>query len=99
MSARVPATGYRFLLSAYLRPQGRRMVLLGMLLAGSIGLELANPWILREFIDRALAGATLDSLTLVAVAFLAVALAAQLVSVAETYVAENVGLTATNRLR
>src|SRR5438477_11321261 len=95
-----PAVGrYRYLLSAYLRPQGRRVALLGALLAAGLGLELANPWILREFIDRALAGAPLSSLTVVALAFLGVALGTQLVTVAETYVAENVGLTATNRLR
>ncbi|MFL5733873.1 MAG: ABC transporter transmembrane domain-containing protein, partial [Chloroflexia bacterium] len=92
-------TGYRYLLSAYLRPQGRRVVLLGVLLAVGLGLELANPWILRAFIDSALAGASLASLTGIALAFLGVALATQLVTVAETYVAENVGLTATNRLR
>src|SRR3954454_10237068 len=92
-------TGYRYLLSAYLRPQGRRVVLLGVLLAVGLGLELANPWILRAFIDSALAGASLASLTGIALAFLGVALATQLVTVAETYVAENVGLTATNRSR
>jgi ATP-binding cassette subfamily B protein len=99
MSARAPVMRYRSLLSAYLRPQGRRVWLLGLLLAVGIGLELANPWILREFIDQARAGVPLGSLTTIAIAFLVVALATQLVSVGETYVAENVGLTATNRLR
>src|SRR5437870_2032 len=99
MSSPAPTRRYRYLLSAYLRPQGRRVALLGMLMLATLGLELANPWILREFIDRALAGAQLSSLTVVALAFLGVALGTQLVSVAETYVAENVGLTATNRLR
>lgn len=73
--------------------------MLGLLLFVGLGLELANPLILRRFIDSALAGAPLDSLTLIAALFLAVAIATQLVTVAETYVAENVGLTATNRLR
>src|SRR5690348_10895219 len=99
MSSPAPNRRYRYLLSAYLRPQGRRVALLGVLLAAGLALELANPWILRDFIDRALAGDPLSSLILVALAFLGVAIAAQLVSVAETYVAENVGLTATNRLR
>src|SRR5919199_4115889 len=99
MSSQPPVRRYSYLLSAYLRPQGGRVALLGALLAAGLGLELANPWILREFIDRALAGAPLSSLTLVALAFLGVALASQLITVAETYVAENVGLTATNRLR
>ena len=42
---------------------------------------------------------SLDSLILIAVLFLGVAVGTQLVTVAETYVAENVGLTATNRIR
>lgn len=73
--------------------------MLGALLVATLALELANPWILRQFIDSATKGASLDSLTLLAVAFLVVALATQLVGAMETYVAENVGLTATNRLR
>jgi ABC-type multidrug transport system fused ATPase/permease subunit len=96
---KTPLSHYKALLSAYLQPQRGRVMLLGLLLLVALGLELANPLILREFIDSALAGESLESLVWVAVAFLGVALATQLVTVAETYVAENVGLTATNQLR
>lgn len=90
---------YRRLLGAYLAPQGRRVTLLGLLLLVTIGLELANPQILRAFIDTARAAGSLDSLVTIGLLFLGVAVATQVVSVAETYVAENIGLTATNRLR
>ncbi len=90
---------YRRLLSTYLKPQRLRVGMLAVLLGGSISLQLVSPQILRYFIDTARSGASLRTLTGVALFFLAVALAGQLVSVAETYVAENVGWTAANRLR
>ncbi len=96
---RTPLTHYGTFLSAYLKSQRRRVLLLILLLFGILALELANPLILREFIDSALAGEPLSGLFVLAAMFLGVAITMQLVSVAETYVAENVGLTATNRLR
>jgi ABC-type multidrug transport system fused ATPase/permease subunit len=82
-----------------MRPQWRRSLVLAVLLFSNIGLALANPQILRAFIDSATSGAGLDTLGRLGLLFLAVALATQAVSVAETYVAENVGLSATNALR
>jgi ABC-type multidrug transport system fused ATPase/permease subunit len=90
---------YRRLLLRYLRPQRRRVLALAGLLLASLAAELVNPLILRAFIDEARAGAPLDNLLRLAGLFLGVALAAQAITVAETYVAQNVGLTATNRLR
>ena len=95
----VPLQSYRFLLATYLKPQRVRVATLALLLAASIGLQLAGPQILRSFIDTARAGAPLKTLVAVAVLFLVVALVTQAVSVAETYVAENVGWTAANGLR
>ena len=89
----------RQLLVTYLRPQWRRSVLLAALLCAAIALELANPQILRTFIDSAVGGAEINDLLAIGLLFLLVALATQVVSVAETYVAENVSLTATNALR
>lgn len=74
-------------------------MLLGVLLLASLGMELVNPLILRQFIDSALVGQPVDSLLGVALVFLGVAVGGQIISVLETYVAENVGLTATNKLR
>lgn len=73
--------------------------MLAALLLATIALELGNPQILRVFIDSATQGADLDRLVSIALIFLAVAGATQLVSIGETFFAENVGLTATNTLR
>jgi ABC-type multidrug transport system fused ATPase/permease subunit len=42
------------ILVAYLRPQRARVALLALLLFGSIGLQLFNPQILKQFIDSAI---------------------------------------------
>ncbi|MBA3946236.1 MAG: ABC transporter ATP-binding protein [Herpetosiphonaceae bacterium] len=86
-------------LVTYLKPQQRRVLLLGALLLISIALQLANPLVLRYFIDTAQAGGATRSLILAALLFIGVALVNQLFSVAATYVSENVGWTATNLLR
>jgi ABC-type multidrug transport system fused ATPase/permease subunit len=95
----IPLTRYWSLLSTYLRPQWRRVALLSAVLLCNIGLQLLNPQILRGFIDTAQAGGAQQRLILIALLFLGVALLIQLLSIAETYLAENVGWTATNSLR
>jgi ATP-binding cassette subfamily B protein len=90
---------YRQLLSRYVLPYRRLVTLLVALLLLTIGLQLANPLILRRFIDDAQAGRPLGTLTVVAAVFLVVAVLAQMVSVAETYAAQDLGWLATNRLR
>jgi ABC-type multidrug transport system fused ATPase/permease subunit len=62
-------------------------------------LQLLNPQILRRFIDAAVAGAPTSQLVAAALAFLAIALVQQGISVASAYVGEDVGWTATNGLR
>ena len=62
-------------------------------------LDLANPQVLRAFIDAATQGAALNQLVGIALVFLAIALTSQFVLVGETYLAEDVGLTATNAMR
>jgi ATP-binding cassette subfamily B protein len=95
----VPLREYVDLLYDNLRPKGDRALLLAALLLTSIGLQLLNPQILRGFIDAAVAGAPAGELTGAAVAFLAIALVQQGLSVASAYVGEDVGWTATNGLR
>lgn len=90
---------HRELLADYLRPQRARVAILGVLLLGSIGLQLLVPQIVRHFIDTARSGAAVDTLLGNAVLFLAVALAGQVVSALAVYASENVGWTATNLLR
>lgn len=94
-----PRGRYGRLVSTYLLPEWRTVFVLGVLLAVAIALQLANPLILRSFIDHARSGSSLHTLAFIGVLFLAVAIATQIVAVAETYVAENLGWVATNRLR
>jgi ATP-binding cassette, subfamily B, bacterial len=97
--ARVPLGRYVDLLGTYLRPQWPHVALLGGLLLGSIGLQLTFPQILRHFIDAAQAGADLGTLAGVALLYLGVALATQVVATGEAYVAASVGQIATNAMR
>ena len=90
---------YRALLVKYLSPERGRVALLGLLLLVTTGLQLLNPQIMRYFIDTVTTGGPSEALTLAAVAFMVVAIINQALSVGATYVGENVGWLATNRLR
>ena len=94
-----PSYNYRAFLVRYLRPHRPRVALLAALLLSSIGLQLLNPQILRYFIDTAAAGGVVRALLGAAVLFMIVALSGQAVSVAATYLGEQVGWLATNALR
>ncbi len=72
---------------------------LALLLLGNIALQLANPQILRRFLDTALAGGTLATLTSLAIWFIVIALLQQAMAIGVTYLGENVGWTATDLLR
>jgi ATP-binding cassette subfamily B protein len=95
----LPFRAYWELLSRHIRPQRGRFLLLAFLLLGSIGLRVLNPQIMRVFIDSALAGKALQELTIAALIFIGIALLQQLVSIAVTYLGENVAWTSTNALR
>lgn len=95
----ISLTHYRDLLGRYLGPQWVRVALLGLVLVVTTLLQLANPQIVRFFIDTAAAGGALDSLIGAASIFLGIALLTQLLRVLATYLGENVGWTATNNLR
>jgi ATP-binding cassette subfamily B protein len=97
---RLPRWGDQIrMLLTYLRPQGRRVGLLALLLLGSIGLQLFNPQILRRFLDSARQGAGDETLAVAAVLFLLIALVQQASAVGATYLSETIGWTATNALR
>lgn len=95
----LPFKAYWDLLAQHIRPQKGRFVLLAFMLLGSIGLRIFAPQIMRTFIDSALAGAALQTLTITALAFIGVALLQQVIAVSVTYIGENVAWTATNALR
>lgn len=96
---RLPFQRYRTLLVIYLLPQWRRVLLLALLLLASIAMQLANPQLLRYFIDTAVAGGPVMSLIVAALLFIGIALANQALSVIATYISENIAWTSTNQLR
>jgi ABC-type multidrug transport system fused ATPase/permease subunit len=96
---KLPIRDYWSLLATYLRPQQWYVAALTMLLLTSIGLELLNPQIIRDFIDTATTGGEVGHLIQAAFLFIGIALAQQAAAVAATYLGERVGWTATNTLR
>ena len=90
---------YGNLLVRYLASQRLAALGLALLLLAGIALQLANPQILRAFLDTAQAGGSPTTLVHLALAFLAVALVQQAAIVGATYLGENVAWTATNALR
>ena len=94
-----PSGGYRQLLKVYLAPQRARLAILATLILVDLVLHLGLPRVVQMFIDSAIAGGQLRTLTWIGVAYLAVAISLNLAKVGWQYVAQNVGMIATNRLR
>src|SRR5215207_3242205 len=90
---------YRNLLTRYLRSQLPMMILLGVILLGSIAVQIATPLATSRFIDRAASGGAERGLISLALLTIALVIVGQGLAVAETYVAENVSWVATNALR
>ncbi len=90
---------YRGLLAGYLAPQWRRGLLLAALLLGGIALQLANPQVIRYFIDTSQSGGSQSALLLAAGVYVGFALLRHGLDLATTYNGEQVAWTATNRLR
>jgi len=90
---------YLTLLVGYLRPLRGRVAALALLLFAGITFQLINPQIVRRFIDGATSGSPRSALVVLAVVFMALAVAQQAFSVVATYLAETVGWAATNELR
>ena len=89
----------RELLALYLLPHRALVTSLSVLLLSSIGLQLANPQILRAFIDTARSDADLSEVTWIGMLFLGVAVAHQGLAIGARYVSEIAAWTATNQLR
>jgi ABC-type multidrug transport system fused ATPase/permease subunit len=70
-----------------------------LLLLGSIGLQLIIPLILRDFIDSAMGGAAVASLTTAGIAYLVAGILNQLLDAGASYLGTDIGWSATNRLR
>jgi ATP-binding cassette subfamily B protein/ATP-binding cassette subfamily C protein len=95
----IPLKQYVHLLADYLKPQHHRVIWLTITLLGSIALQLLNPQILGYFIDTAVAGGASQTLLILALVFIGVAIVTQILAVSATYLGENVAWTATNALR
>ena len=68
-------------------------------MGAGIGLNLLNPQILRYFIDTAQAGGAVSKLVWAGVIFLGVGLARQVIQIVSSYLGQDVGWRATNRMR
>ncbi|WP_419871235.1 ABC transporter ATP-binding protein [Candidatus Pristimantibacillus sp. PTI5] len=90
---------YQMMLSRYLLPRKKTVTGLALLLFVSILLQLVNPQIIRYFIDTAQSDNAMQPLYYAAALFIVFSLVQQLVSVAATYVSENLAWRATNELR
>ena len=83
-----------------MRPHWRLTAVLGLVLAASTGLQLANPQVLKRFIDAATSRRTSAAdLTETALVFIGIALVQQALTVGGTYLSLRVGWMATNALR
>lgn len=91
---------FRNLLTRYLRPLAPQVAALAALLLVSIGLQLAQPQVLRSFLDSVTGGVSSPGfLRDAAVLYIGLALVQQAASVVATYFSERVGWSATNALR
>lgn len=94
-----PSTSRGRALIALLRPDARRWVGLGVLLAVGSALSLAGPLVVREVVDRATNGAETAEIARLAVTFLVIAVAIQVIAVAVVRRATVVAWNTTNTLR
>jgi ATP-binding cassette subfamily B protein len=90
---------YRELLSRYLKPQMRWVILMAAVLLAGIGLKLINPQVLRYFLDTAQANGAPRSLYGAAGLFLTFAILQEGMSLVTHYTAAQVGWSSTNRMR
>lgn len=95
----IPVRAYFNLFAGYLRPHRARAMLLAAILLISIALQLANPQLIKRFIDGATSGEPASSLVPIAVSFMVIAVVHQLFAIWATYLAEDIGWSATNELR
>lgn len=86
-------------LAALLRPDSRRWVGLGLLVALASGLSLAGPLVVRRIVDLAGEGTTAGRLTSLALVYLGLAIATQLILVVVSWFATVTAWHTTNQIR
>lgn len=92
-------SGHWQYLKHYLRPHRPRIGLLAAVLFATIGTQVATPLVASSFINEAIGNGSHQRLINLALVTMLLALVAQVLSVAETWLAETVGWSATNTLR
>lgn len=90
---------YNELLYKYLKPLKIKVVLLGIVLLSNIIITLILPEILGRFIDSAKDGVSVWILTKTAICFMIIVIIKQLFELSSTYLSQNIGWLATNKLR
>ena len=93
------SASYRRLLHAYLAPQRAPLTILAALVLIDLALQLGLPRVVQTFIDSAARQAELRTLLWIGAAYLAVAIGQNWTLTGWQYVAQNIGLIATNRIR
>ncbi|HEY0606849.1 MAG TPA: ABC transporter ATP-binding protein [Herpetosiphonaceae bacterium] len=94
-----PSMSYRRLLQTYLAPQRTHLAILTILMLIDLALQLGLPRVVQTFIDRATGQADLRTLLWIGVVYFVVALGQNWTLVGWQYLAQNIGLIATNRIR
>jgi ATP-binding cassette, subfamily B, bacterial len=90
---------HRRLIGAYLGPLKGRVFLLAALIIADIALRLANPQVIRFFIDTTQAGGPSNLLVVASLVYLVAGLLGRILNLAGAYVGLDVGWRATNRMR
>jgi len=93
------APPYLQLMRAYLLPHWRSATLLAALLFAGTGLQVVSPQFLRRFIDQATASAPPRQLATAALWFMGFGLGYRALTMAATYLGQDLGWRATNELR
>ncbi|RIH85761.1 putative ABC transporter ATP-binding protein [Calidithermus terrae] len=101
LSAGRPREGNLYLrfLGHYLAPYRGKVLVLALSLFAASGLQLYTPQLVRQFIDQATAGGTLEVLVGIAIVYLVLAVGRQLLAALSTYLSADVGWSSTNQLR
>jgi ATP-binding cassette, subfamily B, bacterial len=90
---------YTAVLRPYVAAERRRLVVLAVLVLATTGIQVANPLIIRYYINAAVGGRAVRVLLEAATAYLVLAFVLQVVLVASAYVGENLAWRVTNALR
>ncbi len=95
----IPVRSYIKLLHSYLRRQKLRVAALTITMFTAIGLTLVGPQLIRAFLDGAIDREPTNVLIPIAIWYMVIAVLQQVFNVTATYLAEQVGWTATNEMR